>query len=172
MWRVGIVGHRNLGGPEAIELVKMSCLSILKEAVQNHGEVLALSALAEGADTLFAEAGCSLGLPLEVVRPFESYSSDFTDADARARYEQLRSTAARETVLPFRERSTEAYVAAMRWILDHSDLLVVAWDGQAAAGPGGTAEAAELRMQEGDPWVHLDVSNLSVQFHSGGLKSI
>src|SRR5438552_11828242 len=132
-----------------------------------HLELNALSAIAEGADTLFAEAAIRLDIPLEIVRPFTNYAEDFRTASARTRYEKLRAAARNETKLPYPERSDMAYKAAMNWIVDRSELVVVAWDGQPAIGSGGTGDAVRQLMLRKRPWVHLDVVNISMIFHSG-----
>ena len=55
----------------------------------------------------------------------------------------------------------------MNWIVDRSELVVVAWDGQPAIGSGGTGDAVRQLMLRKRPWVHLDVVNISMTFHSG-----
>ena len=69
------------------------------------GELRALSAIAEGADTLFAEAALELSIPLDIVRPFQDYAADFRKKVARERYEKLRAAARSEKKLHHHERS-------------------------------------------------------------------
>ena len=87
-FRIGVTGHRDLGDEATAAFVAGQCKAILQKALAEHGEVVALSALAEGADTLFAEAALELGVPLEAVTPFEGYVEDF-EGQARERYERL-----------------------------------------------------------------------------------
>jgi hypothetical protein len=82
----------------------------------------AISALAEGADTLFAEAALQLGVPLEIVRPFDRYVDDFATRPSRSRYRGLVEAARRETRLPFAAASVHAYEAAMAWVVRACDL--------------------------------------------------
>src|SRR6267143_298029 len=110
--RLGIVGHRYLANVATITFVGRECAAILKQARAEHQDVVALSAIAEGADTLFAEAALALGIPLEIVRPFDQYLSDFETAAARARYERLRAAAWSEEKLVAEKRSDLAYKAA------------------------------------------------------------
>src|SRR5436853_5294315 len=124
MLRLGIVGHRYLAKRETSAFVADQCLAILKQAQAEHTDVVALSAIAEGADTLFAEAALSLNIPLEIVRPFARYAFDFKTTDARRRYEKLHAAARCETRLNHEERSDVAYRAAMNWIVKESDVLV------------------------------------------------
>lgn len=165
MFRIGIVGHRYLANRETIAFVNEQCFVILKQVKSEHTDVVALSAIAEGADTLFAEAALALDIPLEIVRPFDDYAADFETKVARERYEELRAAARSEKRLVHKERSDIAYGAAMNWIVNHSDLLVIAWDGLPAAGPGGTGSAVKEAVHLNRPWLHLDVSDLSVKSH-------
>lgn len=170
MFHLGIVGHRYLKNDEATAFVAQQSLFILRRMQTEHLDLIALSAIAEGADTLFAEAAISLDIPLEIVRPFRDYAADFETASARARYEKLRALAQKEELLPFDKRSDAAYVAGMNWIVARSDFLVVAWDGQPAVGPGGTGDAVSLITALSRPWVHLDVTNLSAELHTDELQ--
>jgi hypothetical protein len=74
--------------------------------------------------------------------------------------------ARRELILTYEERSNVAYEAAMNWIVNESDLLLVAWDGLAAEGAGGTGDAVKQAMQLNKHWLHLDVTDLSVKVHA------
>ena len=168
MFRIGIVGHRYLASSEAIAFVADQSLAVLKRAQRQQSDVVALSAIAAGADTLFAEAALRLNIPLEIVRPFANYETDFETASARSHYDQLREAALSETKLPYEQRSSAAYEAAMNWIVTQSDLLVVAWDGLPAEGAGGTGDAVKQVLELNRPWLHLDVANLLVKEHPVG----
>jgi hypothetical protein len=165
MIRVGVVGHRYLGNSKTSTFVFDQCLAILKQAQIEHSSVLALSAVAEGADTLFAEAALALDIPLEIIRPFKEYRSDFRTIPARKRYNRLCAATRRETKLTYRNRSNEAYLAAMNWIVEKSDMLVAVWNGHSATGIGGTGDAIQKAMLINRPWIHLNNIDLSVTFH-------
>lgn len=170
MFCLGIVGHRYLANPEIVAFVADQCTAILKQAKAENPEIVALSAIAEGADTLFAEAALGLDIPLEIVRPFDNYVSDFMTLSSRARYSKLRAAARSETKLVYTKRSDVAYKAAMNWIVNQSDVLVVVWDGQPAEGEGGTGDAVKQAMRLNMHWLHLDIVNLSVTAHAAGPK--
>ncbi len=154
MQRLGIVGHRVLDR-QAREFVSSACSALIADA-QRTTTVAAVSALAEGADTLFAEAAVSAGATLEIVRPYDGYEGEF-DPGQRCRYRELRRAAHRETRLPFGRRSTRAYEAAMRHVTDECDVLVAAWDGTPPRGTGGTADTVRYAERIGRRIVHLDV---------------
>jgi hypothetical protein len=153
--KLGIAGHRVLD-PSASAFVA-SASSVLIAVARRAGEVAAVSALAEGADTLFAEAALAAGAHVEVVRPFAAYERDFPTHAAQRRYRALVEAAATETRLPFAARSTQAYEAAMRRVVDVCDVLVAAWDGTPPRGTGGTADAVRYAERVGRRVVHLDV---------------
>lgn len=162
MFYIGVVGHRYLASDEVIAFVSTQCSIFLEQALSEQSDLVALSAIAEGADTIFAEAALSLGIPLEIVRPFDEYPADFETAVARQRYEKLRAAARTEERLPFAERSDIAYRAAMDWIIRESDELVIVWNGRAAGTLGATVE----QLSELDrPWLYVDVINFGVTFH-------
>src|SRR5581483_4938706 len=124
MFRVGIVGHRYFSNPETTLFVAEQCAAILERARQQHRDVVAVSAIAEGADTLFAEAAVKLKLPLEIVRPFETYADDFVSGPAKGRYLSLQESARKEVRLNYEARSDLAYKAAMDWVIQQSDLVI------------------------------------------------
>lgn len=133
---VGVVGHRCIE-PEGAAFTAQACGSLLDALPE---AASALSALAEGADTLFARAALERGIALHVFRPHDEYATDFASAAARDVYRRLSSVAAIETRLPFQRRSDDAYRAAMRAIVDTSDVLVAVWDEMAHDAIGGTAD--------------------------------
>jgi len=167
MVRIAVVGHRDLGTEATIRFVTEQCLAILQQVQTEHGQVVALSALADGADTIFAEAALRLGIPLDIVRPFDEFATDFTLVPVRSRYEALRAAARHETRLAFKKRSDEAYEAAMRWVVDHSDILIAAWDGRPAAGLGGTGDAVRYGLSIGRKFIHLNILDLVVTSQTG-----
>jgi hypothetical protein len=162
---VGIVGHRHLANDQTAAFIRRECLLFLKQLRANEKKLRALSAIAEGADTLFAEAALELGIPLDIVRPFRDYAADFEKTQAKERYQKLRAAARSEKKLNYRERSDKAYGAAMNWIVTNSNVLVIAWNRLPARGPGGTGSAVGRVVQLNRSWLHLDVSDLSVRFH-------
>jgi len=164
-FRIGIVGHRYLANEDTIAFVTSACSTVLRKFQAERKSLVALSALAEGADTLFADAAVALQIPLQIVRPFQEYATDFSVQSAKNSYERLRFSASNETDLEYIGRSNEAYLAGMHWIVDRCDLLVAVWDGSPAKGLGGTGDAVERAVLLNRDWIHLDVVDLSVTYH-------
>jgi hypothetical protein len=121
--------------------------------------LVALSALAEGADRIFAEVALDLGYHLEVALPFAraDYERTFTDQDTTPIFRTILARAASITELDGALSDTKAaYEAAGRHIVDKSNILVAVWDGKAAAGRGGTPEIIEYAVHAHKPVVWID----------------
>lgn len=164
-YKIGIVGHRFIDSPETQDFVVRNCLLILSAAKRRHKNLVALSAIALGADTLFAQAALSLSIPLRIVRPFEEYAADFSTEKTRQMYAALCAAASHEKRLPFKKRSEAAYFTAMQWVVSGSDMLIAVWDGSPGKGRGGTADAVRQARSEDRDWIHLNVTDLSQHFY-------
>ena len=151
-YRVGVTGHRHLRAPHT---VAARCHETLAGILSDRPDVVACSALAIGADSLFAQAALDLGIPLIAVIPFATYASDFTTPDERAQYERLLNSSTEVVTLPHARRSNAAYLAIGRWMVERCDLLVVIWDEQSSAGFGGTADVVALARRKGRPFIHI-----------------
>lgn len=162
---VGVAGHRRFDSPAVGRFVERGCHAILRRIGQASPRCVALSPLAEGADTLFAEAAVGLGCPLDVVRPYAAFGEDFATPQARRRYGRLRSAARHRHDLAFAGPTDDAFEAAMNRVVEHCDLLVVVWDGGAPGGRGGTAHAVRRAIDLGRPWIHLDTLHADMRVH-------
>lgn len=134
---VGFTGHRHLKNPEAVA----SALQAELAAVRNGGdEISAISSIAIGADTLFAEAVLRAGIKWIVLLPMarELFRDDFAPEEW-ARAERLMARAAEVRSLPGKDRP-QVYVDCGRATVEESNCLFAVWDGKPAQGPGGTAE--------------------------------
>jgi hypothetical protein len=151
VYRVGVTGHRTLSDPQVVE---RQCRALLERVRAEHPNVVACTALAVGADTIFAQVALALGIPLEGVIPFATYAQDFAAVEERAGYERLVAQAS-VIALPFGERSDDAYLAAGVWIVEHSQLLVAVWDGAEGRGPGGTADIVRYAREHGLEICHI-----------------
>ncbi len=150
-FRVAVSGHRGLGDAAQQERLRSQCCQLLMEVKAKHPDVEALTAIAEGADTLFAETALELGIPLRVVLPFATYIEDFAEGPARERFLHLQKAAQSVETLNYAERSDDAYFAGGLWVVDRANLLVALWDGQPARGHGGTAEIVAYARSKNIP---------------------
>jgi hypothetical protein len=165
MVRMGVVGHRWLADGATSAFVASRCRAALRSVDRDPRSVVALSALAAGSDTLFAEAAVGLGIPLLAVRPFDRYADDFPTAAARRAYGELWSRANRQVRLPYRSRSDDAYRAAMRWVAERSDILLAIWDGRPSTQAGGTADTVAHARALGRCVLHVDPAGRRMVVH-------
>ncbi len=140
-------GHRGLP-PEAEELIRAVLRATLTR--QSPEELVGVSCVADGADTLFAQVVLSLGGRLEVVVPADQYR-DGLPGGHHAMYDRLVAAASVVHRLPFRESTPEAHMAASERMLDLADELVAVWDGLPARGYGGTADVVAVARDRGMP---------------------
>lgn len=152
--RIGITGHRALRDPDT---VRQAIRDILTQMLQQHPDAIACTALAPGADMIFAQVALDLGMPLEVVVPFPSYSDEFATANERENFQRLLGFA---TVYPLNldGPSEDAYVAAGAWIIERSQLLLAVWDGEEGQGVGGTADVVARARAAGRSVRHIQAA--------------
>lgn len=118
-----------------------------------------ISPLAEGADQLAADVALDLGYSLHAILPFspEEYCKDFSPAGVSS-FNRLLARASAILELPHQHlQRDEAYSLAGRATVSHCDILIALWDGEAARGPGGTAETVALALRPGIPVIHITV---------------
>ncbi len=181
MIHVGVTGHRFLTD---IDRLTAGVDAALDRIASTFGKqpMAVLTQLAEGADRLVTQrisekhkARIIAVLPL----PAMDYAKDFESEGSKKAFFALLEEA--DAVVPIWETGLwplegsgqktraphraagpslsftreEAYLAAGRYILDHSDVLVALWDGSAARGKGGTGDIAGQARQRHMPlaWV-------------------
>ncbi len=119
-----------------------------------------VSALADGADTIAAEAALASGWRLDACLPFmrHEYATDFSEGEHRERFAQLLDSAsATFTLTGQRADADAAYEAVGRVLLDQVDILVALWDGDPGRGRGGTARVVAEAIARHIPVIHIDV---------------
>lgn len=149
MTRIGITGHQTIPA-QALPRVRRGIRAAL---VEKSAPLEGYSSLADGADQLFASILLELGGRLHAIIPANNYESTF-DGPALARYRKLLDAATDVKQLSFDEPDEAAFDAAGRSVVDHSDVLIAVWDGKAARGRGGTADAVNYARAREVP-VHI-----------------
>lgn len=162
---LGVTGHRVFDDPEAaLRRVRDGLRRILALAGdESPGAPVrfeVLSALAEGADRLVVREALALpGTTLIAVLPFtaDDYARDFETEESRSEFDELLARARAVEVMPPAPSCEAGYESQGRWVADHSDVLLVVWDGGASRGQGGTAEIAAYAADGGTPilWVRV-----------------
>jgi hypothetical protein len=156
--RIGVTGHRKL--PEGKELLK-AVIKAVNDAIdlaisrsrypgagRHTPKLVAVSALAEGADRLVAwevlnrNGGLVCVLPV-AEKDLDLYRSDFESEKSRQEFDDLRGRAQRQIEppenLPPQERDV-GYLWAQQAVARNSDVIIAIWDGQRRRGVGGTAD--------------------------------
>lgn len=135
MTRIGITGHRGLPAPTA-RLITHA----LRDALADYGEnVTGVTALADGADQLFARAILDHGGHLEVIVPATRYREDLP-VESHPEYDDLLRHARTVHHLEFTESNPEAHMAASTLMISMINELFAVWDHQPARGHAGTAD--------------------------------
>lgn len=155
-YRIAVTGHRNLSDPTTVEFVLQTFRDILTRARREHpAGVVALSGIADGADTLFAQVALSLDLPLEAVIASHGFSRDLPPSPMHESYQYLLDRCRMIHQMLVQDYSDEAYMIVGQWLVDNSDLVVAVWDGQPAAGKGGTGDVVVYAQRVGRPVIHI-----------------
>lgn len=162
---VAVTGHRPnrlaIGVPQIARQLEL-VLRAMQKGADGFAPV-AVSALAEGADRLFADSALALGYELHVYLPFTSadYETTFADPSGLSGYHRLLGLARSTIELPGTLADSKAgYEAVGHAMVDASDIVVAVWDGKPAAGRGGTPDIIEHALGCGRPVVWVDAAYL------------
>lgn len=148
---VGLTGHRFLSASQA--LATRSELERLAQKLQkDHGTVTAISGMALGADTIWAEAALSAGLELWAYVPFPTQADRWAEAD-RGRWAGLRGRSSREIVLANHYDPRSLHVRNDAIVRD-SDLVIAVYDRHR---PGGTHSTMRKAIAAAKPLIVVDL---------------
>jgi hypothetical protein len=166
--RIAVSGHRpNQLPEESLPRVKAALTSAFDSIASAGAEIagkgtrfVLVSALAEGADRLAADAALARDWTLEAPLPFsvDRYEQDFATPESVNEFQRLLKSAAKVAPMPKNDAEPEAGYAAVGAALAHgADLGIVIWNGQAAKGEGGTANVGALVLDQGAPVLWIGV---------------
>ncbi|QVQ51226.1 hypothetical protein J4H86_20730 [Spiractinospora alimapuensis] len=147
MTRIAVTGHRLL--PLATEVLVDQALRAELERY-DVADLVGISCLADGADSLFARAVLDAGGDLVVVVPAQGYR-DGLPAAHHPVYDDLLAHASEVLRLEFEESTAQSHMAASETMLQLADTLLAVWDGQPARGFGGTADVIAAAQSHGLP---------------------
>ncbi|QHC20960.1 hypothetical protein [Streptomyces sp. GS7] len=147
MTTIAVTGHMDLTD-NTVPLVQEELRSLLHE---HRRELVGVTCLARGSDTLFAEAVVEAGGRLIVVLPSRDYRQAKVKPDHAPSFDRL-AAVAEVVTLPYDTANREAYEAANGELLRRADRLVAVWDGAPPSGKGGgTADTVEQARSAGVP---------------------
>ncbi|MFC9892079.1 hypothetical protein ACFVMC_00155 [Nocardia sp. NPDC127579] len=113
-------------------------------------ELIGVSCIARGADTVFAQAVLDAGGNLEVVLPSRKYRERKVKPDHATQFDTLIEQAAEVRVMDFDDAGREAYEAANEAVVGTCDQLIAVWDSQISE-KGGTGTVVELAREKSVP---------------------
>lgn len=140
--RIGVSGHQSVPAP-----ARLLFEGVLDEIITP--SLVGVSALAAGADQIFAHAVVRAGGGLVAVVPSKDYETTFSRTRDLESYRELLAVSASVIRLEFETSSEEAYMAAGRRVVDESDVLLALWDGKPAQGLGGTGDVVKYAREIG-----------------------
>ncbi|CUW29717.1 MULTISPECIES: hypothetical protein [Streptomyces] len=145
--RVGITGHRGLS-----KEVEQQVRVLLDEAVRRYDtdELTAVSCIADGPDSWFAEAVLSHGGRIEVVVPAAKYREGLPEWHHPV-YDELYRSAVDVHETGMIESTSEAHQAGSEILVGLVEELIAVWDGKPARGYGGTADVVAYAERTGVP---------------------
>jgi 8-oxo-dGTP pyrophosphatase MutT (NUDIX family) len=108
-----------------------------------------------GADQLFAQIVLDLAIRLEAIIPCDQYEEMYRSDNALDTYHHLLNLCQHIHYLSDEACSEEAFLHAGRWIVDHSNMLILIWNGRPPMGRGGTGDIATYARLKNLPYVHL-----------------
>lgn len=148
MTSIAVTGHMDLTA-ESLPIVRTALDELLAEHAD--GDLVGLSCIAKGADTLFAEAVVAAGGRLVAVIPSQDYRQAKVKPEHAETFDRLVSLAHTVLTLPHETASRAAYEAANAVLIERADRLVAVWDGAPPSGKGGTADTVEMARAAGLP---------------------
>jgi hypothetical protein len=163
---VGFSGHRRLANATRASTWIENALNEIASRIR--GRIAAVSSVASGADTLFAELVVARGLTwlLLLPVPIDEFKDDFTgDPEDWLRVAALLPRARRIRVEPRVEPRARAYLNCGHRTVDTCDVLIAFWDGREAAGAGGTADVVGYARSRGKPvtWIHALTGEIKLE---------
>ncbi|MEU1210854.1 hypothetical protein [Nocardia sp. NPDC005825] len=148
MTRIGVTGHMNITADTAT-LVYDEIARILAAEGQR-GDLVGISCIARGADSVFAKAVLDAGGHLEVVLPCRNYREQKVKPDHLEQFDSLLTRATTVHVLEFYAAGREAYEAANEMLVGSSDRLIAVWGGEPSE-KGGTGTVVDLARHKDIP---------------------
>ena len=145
MLKIGITGHRNFLNQTD---VKTEIGLGIHYFLQEDATLVGITALASGADTIFAHEIIEAGGSLSIILPFDEqeYKKDFEHKESRKEFETLlnrnrSNIIVNNAALPQnKEERNKAYLDVGKRIVDEADILLAVWDGEPPEGVGGTGD--------------------------------
>lgn len=139
-----MTGHQEMPS-EAVEYLE----SKLRVSFPEANNVVVVSSLAIGADTIVSKYLLARGAELHVIVPSNDYVSTFKSDSDRSTFEDLLLRANVVEYLGSAESDEAAFMAAGALVARSCDWLIAVWDGEKSRGLGGTGDVVALARELG-----------------------
>jgi hypothetical protein len=149
MTTIAATGHMDLT-EDSVPLVRAG----LRETLGRYAgrDLVGLSCIARGSDSLFAEALLEVGGRLVVVLPSRDYRQAKVKPNHAETFDRLVDAADEVVVMPYETANREAYETANKALLERADRVVAIWNGEPPSGKGGgTADMVLAARAAGMP---------------------
>lgn len=131
-----VTGHR----PERLGDKATSAAMWLDEQLRELKPDIAITGMADGVDTIFAELAMKQHIPFVAALPWKKRWEDYTQ------YYQDLLRAAKEVIYACDEYSKECFFIRDKIMVDAADMVLAVWDGKQW---GGTWETIEYALSQG-----------------------
>ncbi|WP_446222066.1 hypothetical protein ACTWPB_19730 [Nocardia sp. IBHARD005] len=140
--RISVTGHMNLPA-DTVPIVREAIADLIADTPN----LVGISCIARGADSIFAEAVLDAGGHLEVVLPLRDYREAKVQPDHLAQFDALIDRATTVRVMDFDTAGRDAYEAANAVLVGEADRMIAVWDGKVGlrAGTGTVVVSARER---------------------------
>lgn len=145
MTTIAVTGHMDLT-KDTVPLVRTALDELLKQYAGD-GDLVGVSCIAKGSDSLFAEAVLDAGGHLTVVIPSQDYRQNKVKPDHAPLFDRLVEAAEEVLVLPHETANRQAYEDANAILIERADRLVAVWNGEPPSGKGGGTADTVLEAQ-------------------------
>lgn len=162
--RVAVTGHRPQHLSPAQQRFARAELDRLAAKLRDqHDTAVAISGMALGADTWWANSAVAAGLRLWAYVPFTAQPAKWTGAE-QAEWRRLLNLADRRLVLA-EDYDVRLLHARNDFMLRDADLVVAVWDPRKTTG--GTASAVKKARAAGKPLVVIDLEQMRTRIEPG-----
>jgi hypothetical protein len=152
--RVGITGHVDLTASTVLRVaaeLRRHLVGLCDPATTRPADLVGVTCLARGADSVFAEVLVDLGGRLEVILPSADYGEAQVGPDHAPVFDAMLDRAVSVRTMPAPRAEQKAYIAANHALLDAIDQLLAVWDGEPVAVDGSTASVVQTARARNIP---------------------
>jgi tetratricopeptide (TPR) repeat protein len=160
-YAMGVTGHRpHKLNADGLARIAADIGAVFDDIAAKAGgrKIACVTSLAEGADTMAAEAALARGWSVIAPLPFPAdlYALDFAEGTPRDTFLALLAKSEHFVCRPDRQDDVAGYRAASSAMLDLADTLVAVWDGEATEALGGAYDTLREAGKRGLEAIRID----------------